>query len=78
MFKQCGICAVQVAVFFSVSAAAVKQRKEAASQENTDGELTWDFVVGEDCDEWFGYLEMFQKINESYHVGSPVSLPPTG
>lgn len=78
MFKQHSICAVQVALFFSVSAAAVKQRKEAASQENTDGELTWDFAVGEDCDERFGYLEIFQIINESCHVESPVSLPPTG
>ena len=78
MFKQRGICAVQVALFFSVSTAAAKQMKEAASQENTDGELTWDFVVGEDCDEQFGYLEIFHIINESYRVGSPVSLPPTG
>lgn len=78
MFKQHTICAVQVALFFSVSAAAVKQRKEVASQENTDGELTWDFAVGEDCDERFGYLEIFQIINESCHVESPVSLPPTG
>lgn len=78
MFKQHSICAVQVALFFCVSTAAVKQKKEAASQENTDGELTWDFVVGEDCDEWFGYLEIFQIINESYHAGSRVSLPPIG
>lgn len=53
MFRSHSVCAVQV------STAAVKRRKEAASQENADRESTWDFVVGEDRDEQFGYLEIF-------------------
>lgn len=71
VFRSHSVWAVQV-VLFTVSTAAVEQGRETASQENADRELTWDFVVGEDRDEQFGYLEIFQIINESYHVGSPV------